>query len=376
VVRYEDIFVVQRVVPHYRVPLFAELHRRYGLRVITSKSAPEGSFLKLADPTEHDFAIPADFTYPKPDDPFAARVPVDWIMNTLKPRGLIAEFALRMSSSYSLPLMRRTGRLKRLAFWTHGLQIDQQPLWIRNIAIRNLRLPLLASADVLATYTESGRRWAAASLPATPCIALGNALDTAAIERAAKAATPIRHGQPQLLFIGRFTADKAIPEMLDTFALVQRACPGAALTLIGDGPDRAKLERQARERFGEAVLITGALHEERELAPHFLGADLLLMPGAAGLSVNHALAYRLPIVAFNEGAVGGPHHHPEIEYVRAGVSGALVSPATAEAMAAKVVELVASDEPARLRERLDVDNPAPTISMVVDRFGELCAKLS
>ena len=41
---------------------------------------------------------------------------------------------------------------------------------------------------------------------------------------------------------------------------------------------------------------------------------MMIMPGALGLSVNHALCFDCPVVSFKQG-LRGPFHGPEAEYV-------------------------------------------------------------
>jgi hypothetical protein len=60
-------------------------------------------------------------------------------------------------------------------------------------------------------------------------------------------------------------------------------------------------------------------------------ADFSVLSGAAGLGVNHALCYGVPVVAYAR-TEQGPHHHPEIAYVIDGKTGMQVPRYTDEAM--------------------------------------------
>lgn len=66
---------------------------------------------------------------------------------------------------------------------------------------------------------------------------------------------------------------------------------------------------------GGVFLMSGEQNAEAEQTPHFLGAALYLMAGAVAQSVNHALAYGLPVLAFPCGP-DRPCHYLEIDYVR------------------------------------------------------------
>ena len=365
-----DTLIIQRVVPHYRVPLFSCLHERFGIKVVTAATPPGGTFLNLADPRELDFAIAAPFVFPDPTNPFAARVPTAWIIEALRPRRVIAEFGMRLSSTYQLAFARRTGRLGRLGFWSHGWQMGRGRGSRVDRAIQFARPPLMAAADVNATYTDEGAEWIRRHLPRTPVVALGNALDLAAINLAASTSTAIRHGSPQFLAVGRLTADKCYDRLLDVFAQVRTTYPDAALTVIGDGPERERLMAQAGAQPGGSIRILGTLYGEADLAPHFMGADFCLIPGAAGLTVNHALAYCVPVVAFARSG-SGPLHHPEIEYVVDGKTGVLVPGHTAQDMSEVVIAAYASGLHRRLRSKMALSGHLPSLESVADKCSTL-----
>jgi glycosyltransferase involved in cell wall biosynthesis len=66
------------------------------------------------------------------------------------------------------------------------------------------------------------------------------------------------------------------------------------LLIVGDGPQRARLESLAKEAYPSAEFI-GARHGA-ELKPYFTEADLFVLPGTGGLAVQEAMSYGLPII--------------------------------------------------------------------------------
>ncbi len=66
------------------------------------------------------------------------------------------------------------------------------------------------------------------------------------------------------------------------------------LVIVGDGPEREKLEVLARETYPRAELL-GARHGA-ELKPYFAEADLFVLPGTGGLAVQEAMSYGLPVL--------------------------------------------------------------------------------
>lgn len=104
----------------------------------------------------------------------------------------------------------------------------------------------------------------------------------------------------ELLFVGNLIHRKALDVLID--ALAQLPDP-PALRVIGDGPERASLERQAAAR-GVRADFAGALPQEA-VAAEMAGAQLLAVPSreeALGLVALEAMAAGcVPVVS----AVGG-----------------------------------------------------------------------
>ena len=142
-----------------------------------------------------------------------------------------------------------------------------------------------------------------------------------------------------MLAVGRMTRDKRLPELVSVFLEVLWAFPDAHLTLVGDGPDMPAVQTAAGELLGLRIHLPGLIYDEAALAPLFMAADLCVIAGAAGLSVNHALAYGLPVVAFRR-TPQGPFHHPEICYVQDGVTGWLAEEFTDAALAERIIALL------------------------------------
>jgi glycosyltransferase involved in cell wall biosynthesis len=141
------------------------------------------------------------------------------------------------------------------------------------------------------------------------------------------------------VFVGRLTRQKALETAIDAVAQV----PEARLLLVGDGPERARLERHAAERLNGRARFLGALPRERALRivagseAAILSSDWENLPHAA----VEAMAVGTPVVAT---AVGGV---PEV--ITDGVEGLLVPPGRPDELAAAARRLL--EEPG-LRERL------------------------
>ncbi|WP_420339118.1 glycosyltransferase [Roseibium sp.] len=104
----------------------------------------------------------------------------------------------------------------------------------------------------------------------------------------------------QLIFVGRLAGIKGIPLLLKALARLRERHPEICLKLVGDGPERATLERQTRENgLVDCVDFAGYLGEA-EVAACLNASDILVLPSfSEGVPVvlMEAMAARLPVVA-------------------------------------------------------------------------------
>jgi len=105
-----------------------------------------------------------------------------------------------------------------------------------------------------------------------------------------------------VLTVARLTAQKSIDTLIDALALV----PDARLTIIGDGPERAALERQARAlNLQDRVEFLGTL-PQKELARYYAECAAFVLPSireGMGLVLAEALLCGAPVIAANSGGV-------------------------------------------------------------------------
>ncbi|ETX27781.1 glycosyltransferase [Roseivivax isoporae] len=139
-----------------------------------------------------------------------------------------------------------------------------------------------------------------------------------------------------LLFVGRLARVKGVALLLRAVAALAERVPDLHLTLIGDGPDRAGLEAEARALgIAERCTFLG-YRGQAEVAEALGHADLFVLPSfAEGVPVvlMEAMAAGLPVVTTRIAGV------PEL--VEDGVSGLLVAPGDAGRLADALARLLA-----------------------------------
>ena len=147
-------------------------------------------------------------------------------------------------------------------------------------------------------------------------------------------------GKRVLLYVGRLIRDKRLGEAIEAMPAVLREVPDAKLVLIGDGPDRERLEGLVgRLGRADAVELPGAIYDEEVLARYYMSSELAVCPGAVGLLVNQAFAYGVPVVVNDSQS-----HGPEIAMVRPGRTGAFFRAHDVEDFARSVVGLLGKPE--------------------------------
>jgi glycosyltransferase involved in cell wall biosynthesis len=141
------------------------------------------------------------------------------------------------------------------------------------------------------------------------------------------------------MFVGRFVTIKNVAMLLRAFIRIATECPELNLVLVGDGPDRTDLQRDAlRFGVGERVHFLGTLSGEH-LRSCYATADIFLLPSRYDNFPNvvlEAMAMELPVVATRVGGVPSQVEH--------GVTGFLVPPDDDETMAKRILDLYCSEE--------------------------------
>jgi glycosyltransferase involved in cell wall biosynthesis len=160
--------------------------------------------------------------------------------------------------------------------------------------------------------------------------------------------------ESHFLIVSAFVPYKRIETAIDACRRV-----GARLRIVGDGPDRARLERLS----GPDVTFLGPLPDE-ELRTEYQRARAVIMPGEEdfGIVPVEAQACGRPIVALARGGA--------LETVTDGETGVLFADATADSLAGALRRMdTISFDSARIRvsaERFSRDRHAHAMQTVID----------
>lgn len=174
-------------------------------------------------------------------------------------------------------------------------------------------------------------------------------LALAAGEERAGERVPVRPHEHRrsVLVVGRMSESeryKGHEQILDVWADVQRAVPGAELIIAGDGDDRPRLEALARRSPAAATIRFVGFVDRSRLAELYADAAVFSLPSRGegfGLVYLEAMAHRVP-------CLGSPHDAAG-EVIQDGETGLLVEPEDRHALGRTLVDLLQNPD---LRRRM------------------------
>ena len=229
------------------------------------------------------------------------------------------------------------------------------------IGLRLILRTIVRADAFIANSQELCEELRAAGFPAGRIARIPNGVDPDRFfpDPTARSATARRRlGLPPcllLVYAGRLDVQKGLPILIDAMRSSRVAASDACLLLLGDGPQRAELERAVhRDGLADRVLFRGTVDD---VSPYLRASDIFVFPSMGEGMPNallEAMASGLPCVA---SAVGGCR-----DAIAHGKTGLLVPAGDASAFQGALETLV---ESSAMRERLG----AAARQDAVSRFG-------
>ena len=147
---------------------------------------------------------------------------------------------------------------------------------------------------------------------------------------------------PAILFVGRLVEKKGCVHLIHAMAEVRRVLPEARLVVLGDGPERASLEAEAR-RWGAQAIFLGV--QGGEEVRHWMASSRVL--AVPSITAGNGDAEGLPTVLFEALAMGLPvvcsRSSGIPELVRDEIEGLLAEERDEAALAANLLRLCQDD---------------------------------
>lgn len=139
-----------------------------------------------------------------------------------------------------------------------------------------------------------------------------------------------------VIHTSNFRKVKRVDDVMQVFRLIQQEVP-ARLLMVGDGPERVRLERECRtSNLCDKITFLGKQDAVEEILSV---GDLFLMPSETesfGLAALEAMACQVPVISSNTGGL------PEVNID--GVTGFTCDVGDVESMAKRGIEVLKNDE--------------------------------
>ncbi len=183
-----------------------------------------------------------------------------------------------------------------------------------------------------------------------------NFIDPARFHRAPSAFCEMYgSGEKLVCHVSNFRPVKRVMDVLETFEKIAAKVP-SRLIMIGDGPDRSRVEAFSRaHHLRDRVVFLGNVPNLEEVLG---GCDLFILPSESesfGMAALEAMAAEVPVIATNTGGL------PEV--VTDGETGYLLPVGDVDGMAERGIELLRDDD---LRRRMG----RRARELAIERFDE------
>ena len=247
-------------------------------------------------------------------------------------------------------------RLLRVPVCIWGQGLSRPPSRFRDI----LRFVLTSLSTAALYYTDEGRDyWIKRGIPKKKLFVAYNALDTDAQikirartsqeELAAYLNAEGLDGKKIFVFLGRLIAAKKPRVFIDAVARAATHNPAIFGIMIGDGPVRYALEQYVLDQaLTNHIRFIGAIYDESTIAKILMSSTAMLLPAFAGLAIEHAAVYGVPVIL---GDVAHSHG-PEQAIVEDGKTGLRCPDEDLDAFATAILQLAGDS---KFRESLSVN---------------------
>ena len=366
------VVIIQRVLSHYRRPLYELLRERLAgadIELVLIHGSPSKSGARKKDSAKILWAhhIKNRSIKTGPYDLY-------WqpCLKYIREADLvIVEQASKLILNYALFIFQMIG-FKKVCFWGHGKNFQEHNAsFIGECAKRFMSRHVHwwfvynnLSAEIVRSL----------GYPKDRITSVQNAIDTRRLVAAKQTITQQKldhirselgiKGKNVCIYTGGMYPEKRISFLLEACLQIKKTVSDFEMIFIGAGPEDNKIKKMAK-KF-EWIHYIGPLFDESKV-PFFMLSKLFLIPGSAGLAVLDGIALETPLITTNIAS-----HGPEIDYLVDGVNGSIVKESNSPSVYAFQVSSLLKDDKARERmiKGCRATKEKYTIEEMVERFTE------
>jgi glycosyltransferase involved in cell wall biosynthesis len=320
------VSIIQRVLPHYRIPLFKLLEKnlkKYDIEFQLVYGQEYPGTVPITVKIDEKWAHSIDNKYL---NVFGIRLvwqPCLDIIN--KSDLLIFEQSNSLLINYWLLLKRGCDKNLKLAYWGHGKNLQAKSLKISEY----LKRALICQVDWWFAYTDiTSYIIKNTEFNSDNITVLNNSIDTLSMRRSIIDLSDHKINQIRdelglqnskvALYCGGMYANKNLDFLIEACIAIRNQLPSFHLLMIGDGPEQYKVIHAAK-KYTWLTYLGPKFGQER--VAYFKLADIFLMPGLVGLALLDSFASGIPLFTTDI-----PIHSPEIAYLDHGKNGFMTNP--------------------------------------------------
>jgi L-malate glycosyltransferase len=238
---------------------------------------------------------------------------------------IVVEQASKLLVNYPF-LASQLAQRQRIALWGHGMNLEANVTGLSRIG-ELLKRKYSQVPHWWFAYTRGvAQSVIQLGYPPSRITVVQNAMDTSEMQGTDVDRDPMRG-----VFVGGLYKQKRLDLLIETADRITSACPDFTLCIVGDGPERPRIEASTQTR--PHLRYLGPLFGQ-EKARVVAGAAILLVPAAVGLVVLDSFATATPIVTGR-----GLGHGPEFEYLQDGMNSRVTAP-DVDALSSAAIELL------------------------------------
>ena len=366
----KNIFLYQRLLPHYRVPVYEKINQALHDELVVIYDAPpsQAAFIEKNDGVA--------FTTFKLKNYLLLGGKLFWqsfyrpIASLGKPKAIMIEANPRILSLFLLYVYCKLNRIPFIP-WGHGGSRTRD---INSGDYRDVINKWLAKAsDAYICYSDGIKASLSRITSPEKLFVARNTLDSdmlisirKQLEREKTEDLKKSMGLEAihyLCFIGRLLPDKQVDVFLQVLGILQEEGVNIGGIIIGDGPERNTLETKVKTENLDQVHFLGNIADWETSGKYLYVSDVMLMPGYVGLSVNHALCFGVPVVTQDTGEKG-PYHSPEVEFIINGETGFICRNGSSQHMVSCVKKILSERQIYREKTKAFFDKKLLISNMV------------
>ena len=347
----KKIFILQRILPHYRTGFFIKLNKLYPLLKVFYGNTYKSEVLKNTKNPDGRIFYEVKNTYFHKD----GKVFKSSVFGTLikeKPDIIVSVFNVGNLNIYILFLLRFFMKFK-LVLWSLGYDHLTGFHPDKKLTHR-IRLYLSQKADAVIFYWDYGKEVVEKySKKTSHYFVAQNTIDTE-MHFALKEKFDL-NGKGMLkdelgikekyvfIYVGRLIEDKEVDMLVKAYGILQDKIPDSRLIIIGDGPEKSTLEKLSDELKIRNITFKGEILNQEITGKHLYISDAFVMPGRLGNSVVHSFCYGTPVVSVDKGEY---FHCEGISYIKPGYNGFLAKDGSTESLAEEMLRVISGEDQA------------------------------